>query len=583
MRTLTRRWYLGLLPLIAACGITDVQAPALSFDEEVGEPFVEALDAATLQSLVQTGEVEVELFLLEDGATVGEIAVRTESLSADERIQSRIAALDEANEGRLTLDLASLAVTFHAGTRFWVGDDAVSRAQFYERVRTELSQGRHAAVVVEREAPTSAQGPTDARFVASDVVLGGDGTPSLRLKVDRDNLGGEDLGSVAGISGPSPDLWLRVLGHHVGLRFHDGTTHASRHRHNYPRVVGFEGNVVAVDLEARTVELQGGRTIRVTNRTDFVRGRGFVRSLRAASEALAQGRRVKARGLGVTQERDGRMLALRMALKVESAPEPVVVEFEGVVVDVVDGNGVPMLSLANGTTVKVRTTTELVAADDVSPSNLDELRDALADGREVFARGTGKLLQAEPRLLDGVRVVLEAEAPAPEEQFEVLTGVIDYVSFDGSVVLIDGTAVVVTNATQVVAGNSNSPTTIQELVATLDQNRRVEVGGEGVRDEAGQLVAVRLVLTALVVTFDVDVSMIDPDSGGLFLVDGSFALLTGSTVVTAVGNAPTDLVGIDAALAAGDRVRARGTGFVRGRSGPASNYEVIAVEFELMQ
>ncbi len=48
MRTLMRRWYLGLLPLIAACDITEVQAPALPLEEEVGEPFVESLDAATL-------------------------------------------------------------------------------------------------------------------------------------------------------------------------------------------------------------------------------------------------------------------------------------------------------------------------------------------------------------------------------------------------------------------------------------------------------------------------------------------------------------------------------------------------------
>jgi hypothetical protein len=377
-------------------------------------------------------------------------------------------------------------------------------------------------------------------------------------------------------------VWLKVLGRHIGLRFRDGTTNASRHRHHYPRVVGFEGDVVAIDLEARTLELEGGKTIRITGRTDFARGRGHARSLRAAAEALGEGRRVKARGLGVTQERNGRVMALRISLKVESVPEPVVVEFEGVVADVVTSNAVTMLALANGTMVEVRTTTELVAADEHSPSNLDELRAALEDGREVVARGTGKLLQSEPRLLDGVRVVLAADAPEPEEEFEAFGGVANFVSFDGSVVLVDGTAVMVTNTTLVVAGNANSPTSIQELVAMLDENRRVEVSGEGVRDEAEQLVAVRLVLTARVATFDVDVLMIDPDSGGLFLVDGAFALLTGSTVVTAVGNAPTDLVGIDAALGAGDRVRARGTGFVRGRTGPETNYEVIAVEFELM-
>jgi hypothetical protein len=270
-------------------------------------------------------------------------------------------------------------------------------------------------------------------------------------------------------------------------------------------------------------------------------------------------------------------------LKVQAAVPAPVVEFEGAVVGVTTTDGIPVLSLADGTTVKLRTTTELVAANDHSPSTVDQLRDALDDGREVFARGTGKLLQATPRVLDGVRVVLEAEEPEPEEEVEPLAGIVDFVSDDGSVVLTDGTAVVVATSTQVVAGNANSPTSIAALVAALDQNRRVEIGGEGARDAGGRLVAVRLVLTAVVVTFDADVLMIDGESGGFFLVGGGFALLTEGTVVTAVGGAPTDLFGIDAALAAGDRVRARGAGFVRGRFGAGTNYEAIAVEFELMQ
>ncbi|MEQ1857112.1 MAG: DUF5666 domain-containing protein [Longimicrobiales bacterium] len=576
MRTLMRGWLVGLLPLIAACGVTDVQAPALMLDEEIGEPFVEALDAAGLEAVAEAG-AEFELVLLDDGHTVGEVGVRTEAFSADERIQSRVASFD-AEHGRLGLLLGDVEVTVGAQTRFWVGDDAVSREVFTQRMREELSAGRRPPVVVERAAPEAPQGPEDETFVAGDVVVGGDGTPALRVKVGH--------GNVERVSNPSagePDAWLKVLGSHLRMRMRDGTTNATRHRHDFARVVGFEGSVVGIDFDARTLELTEGVTVRVTGRTDIVRRRGYARTLRAAAEALEQGNLVHARGLGVAQEQNGRLMALRVALKVEVAEsEPVIVEFEGVVTDLRPGDVGMLAALANGTLVRVRSFTELVGADEHSPATLDELEQALQNGREVIARGRGKLVEEQPLVVEALRVELEGEAPA-SQPMPITVGNADFVASDGSVVLVGGTTVLVTSATQVVAADASSPATIQELINALDQNRRVEVRAQGLLDANQQVQAVQIVLAAQVRTFDLDVIAIDPGSGGLILAGGSFALLTQTTVITAVGAGPTDLAAVDAVLASGGQVRARGTGFILGRytiPGEVDQYEVIAVQFE---
>jgi hypothetical protein len=306
--------------------------------------------------------------------------------------------------------------------------------------------------------------------------------------------------------------------------------------------------------------------------------------LRAAAEALDDGLGVRALGLGVT-ERNGGLLALRVALKLEAAEsEPVIAEFEGVVVDVRPADLGTMVELANGTVVRVRATTELVAVDEHSPGSLDELEQALDDGREVVARGRGEVESQQPLVLDGLRIELRSEAP-PEEELDSFAGTVDYVSFDGSIVLTDGTVVVLTTTTPLTGADADSPATLEELMTALDQNRRVQLRGEGTFDAELQVTAAWVELTAVVSTFDLDVLAIDPDSGGLILAGGSFALLTDSTVITAVNGGPTDLGGVDAALGSGDQVRARGRGFVRGRfviPGEADDYEVIAVEFEVM-
>lgn len=477
----------------------------------------------------------------------------------------------------MTVLLGDLEIAFGADTRFWLGDDQVSRSAFADEVRGRLASGQMAPVVAERGARLSPQDPEDGRFVARDVALEGDGTPSLRVKVGRRNLE-----VVPNASGDQPDGWLRVFGHRMRLRMRDGTTRAECHR----RLEEFSGQIASVNLDARTFTLADGPTVRVSRRTSFVRGEDHVRSLRAVAEALEAGSHVLARGHGAVERRDGRLLALRVALEVEEAveEEPVLMEFEGVVAGVQQSPSATettLLLLADGTSVQVGSATDILGADDVSPGSLAQLVEALEAGREVRAWGSGHVMGEDPLVLEGLRVVLQSDAP--EDGLDEFAGTVYYVSDGGAVILIDGTAVLVTDETEVLAADARSPASLEELLAMLDLGRRIDASGVGRFETEENVVAVRLVLAAQVEDFDLDVVAIDPYSGGLFLEDDSFVLLTEGTVVTAVGDGPTDLVGVDEALYNGDRVRVRGSGYLIGANpvpGEPLSLEALEVEFE---
>lgn len=576
MRTLTRLCLLSLLSTVAACEITDVEIET-PFGEGVGE-YAEELDAAGLVSVVaEEDRSEFDLLLLDDGFTASDLAVRNEEMSEDERIQSRIAALDDSADGRLTLALGGLQVSFDADTRFWIGDDPATREAFLEEVRRELAAGNEAPVVAERDARMDPQHPDDDDFVARDVALAGDGEPSLRMKIRSGNLE-----TVVNPSSDQPDMYLRALGHRIRLRTRDRTTQAHFHR----RQKWFAGQVTEVDVDGRTFRLEDGLTVRVDRRTSFARWDGHARSLRAAAEALEEGHEVHARGIGILERRSDRLFARRVALKievVEPEPEPEVMEFEGVIANVLRTVATETtnttLVLADGSSIQVDGDTEIVAADDVSPGSLAQLFEALEAGREVMARGHGHVMGKDPLVLKGLRVVLQSEAP--EDQLAEFAGRVDYVSDGGAVILLDGVAVVVTAETEIVAANEDSPGSIEGLRAALDMGRRVNASGVGRAEGESEIFATRLVLTTQVEDFDLFVASVD--AGGLVMSNGSFVALSESTVVTAVGNGPTDLNGVFGALFTGDRVRARGIGFVIGgnpEAGEPLSFEAIAIEFE---
>jgi hypothetical protein len=206
---------------------------------------------------------------------------------------------------------------------------------------------------------------------------------------------------------------------------------------------------------------------------------------------------------------------------------------------------------------------------------------ALEDGREVIARGTGQVTSELPLVLKGLRVVLDADAPTGETP--TVVGVADWVDVDGSLVLLDGTRVVVTGTTVVSGTDANSPSSFDELTPMLMEDLRIQALVFGTVDSPTQVIASRIVLRASVRAFNVDVLSIDYETGTLFFEGGTVGVLTSASVVTAVGDGPTDLIGVDEALGAGDRVHANGNGFVMGRAdipGVPASVRIIAVEFD---
>jgi hypothetical protein len=118
--------------------------------------------------------------------------------------------------------------------------------------------------------------------------------------------------------------------------------------------------------------------------------------------------------------------------------------------------------------------------------------------------------------------------------------------------------------------------------AALEAGWRVTARGAGVR-RGDRFTAVRVTLEAQVAGFDSGVRIVDPDSGGLILDDGSFVRLADGTDVTDPDGAPlTDLAQIEASLAASGPMHATGVGYVLSGAedgdGPLS-YEALRISF----
>jgi hypothetical protein len=471
-----RRWALGLLTIVAACGTSDLVGP----EGDLFDAFVESMDVESLQELVVSSDAQIEVELLPGGLTAEVLAVRRER-SEEERIQSRIVALDPS-AGSLTLLLGELTISFNAETGFWFGGDNVGREHFFAEVQGALEAGKEPAVVVERPVPEMPQDPDDPDFVAHAVALTGEGSPSLRVNIDADNL----VWAVEP-AGDEPDGWLTVFGIHIQLRVRDGTTAIESHHHDFEELEDFEAVVHAVNLDAGTLTVGDGAVVRIVDRTQIVEGDGLLPSLRAVAEALQVHQTVVAWGYGVVEGREPlRLLAVKVAFKIRDAEEPHVQEFEGRVGSVdLEGRA---LVLQDGTRVWVLDATELLAYDDHSPASLEAVAHALAAGRTVLAWGAGEVESADPPELRGLRIVLKSVI----EDFEQDVATVD----GGALVLESGWVVHVGEDTELVAADDSSPTTLQGASDALAAGDRVRAWGWGfvVDQEPVELDAVRVTL-----------------------------------------------------------------------------------------
>lgn len=463
LRTMLRHRAFGMLLVLTACGTDDILGPP-----EGGDPFVEQLSLTGFEEALLGGTAQVEVALMAGGLTASELVVRVEERSPEERVQSRVIAVDATpGSESLTIALGHHEIAFDGDTRFWIAGEELTRGDFLEELQGAVAEGHEPPVVAERLTSDLAQDPDDATFVADGVALTGEGAPSIRLDVDADNVE-----VVPSPQGDEPDAWLTLLGLRVQLRVRDGTTKIESHHHDFEKLEEFEGLVASVDVAAGSFTLESGVVVRVLDRTEISDGEGLLASLGAVAEALAGEHDVLAWGRGGVEGVEPlRLAALKVAFKVRTEDEPAAAEFEGeaVAVDVPAGE----LTLGDGTVVVVSEATEVVAHTDHSPHTLAGVAEALEAGRRVLAWGHGEPAAEEPHRIAAARLVLKT----PIEDFEQLVASVDLDA--GTFTLEGGWVVTVTDETEVFAADDGGPASLEEAADALSSGASVRAWGWG--------------------------------------------------------------------------------------------------------
>lgn len=356
----------------------------------------------------------------------------------------------------------------------------------------------------------------------------------------------------------------------------------------------FEGHVVALDPADGWVKLDGGTKVYVGDETDGLEDSdGVVWTLAEVAAALDDDREVVAWGAGLLRAREPAIFdALSLGFEVSDPPAPVLVDFDEMVTGVWPDHG--KFQLESGLYVLIGEGSTLAAADAASPGTIDELYAMVEDGLTVFATGYGEVV--EQGFAEAVEVELRLHVqtpppppPPPPPAGTAFDGRVDFIMDPpGQVYLINGVMVRVLPSTVVTAANSMSPATVADAMLALEMNRRLIARGAGDPDPANPSIidAATIEFEVQVETLTEDIAAIDPFGGGLILANGSFVLLTGQSVLVAAdASSPNSLSGIDAALAAGDRVVATVEGYVIGGDpalGDPLSLEAITVTLQLV-
>ena len=236
-------------------------------------------------------------------------------------------------------------------------------------------------------------------------------------------------------------------------------------------------------------------------------------------------------------------------------------DFEGRVVSVSLDAG--SFTLEGGTVVRVLDRTEILGEEGFLRS-LAGVAEALGAEQTVVAWGLGGVEGVEPLRLAALKVAFKVrhEAEPTAEEFE---GVVTSVALDASsFTLGDGTVVVISDATEVVAGSDHSPHTLGGVAEALQAGRRVVAWGHGVFEgDEPTLQAARVVFKTPIEDFERSVVAADSEGGTLTLEGGWVVRLTDETEVSAADEgSPSTLAGVEEALEAGQGIRAWGWGFV---------------------
>jgi hypothetical protein len=294
---------LGALAIVtsaAACS-SDASGPSESGTGGAGASAVVTVDSALGAGGVS--RIEIELF-------PGELVAReveVESDDEEEKIESSVTAIDPG-QGTITLALGGLTVSYGSSTRFRTEEESHESREVWEAlIQQAIAAGREPQVEARRSA-SGPQAPDDASFIATDLRLDDErDEPKLELYVDGDNL----------VSTDDASLVLRVLGLSITV---NGRTHLGPDDNGggtgQPASVEFEMSVSSVDPNAGTLTLSSGTVVRVTEAT-AISAEGDLTTLQAASDAVAQGRPVRAEGRGTVESSGPPAVIVASTIKIE--------------------------------------------------------------------------------------------------------------------------------------------------------------------------------------------------------------------------------------------------------------------------
>jgi len=384
-----------LVPLAAvACG-DSIAGP------DGGAALLHEISLGDLGAALETAPARVEIKLEQGTLVAREVELKTaDEMSDRESVRGRVSAVSvAADAGTLTFTLGGLEVGFSASARFrgMDGDD-VTMAEFAAQVQDALDAGNEPAVRVKRAPPAEPQAPDDAAFTATDLrLLDGLESAKLELNVDADNFALNDT--------PPPDAWVLVLGLEIEIR---STTEIEADDHDGDESE-VEGIVASVDEAAGAVTLTSGAVILIADGTRFEDEEGddddgeHLTSLAAVAEALAAGLTVKAEAEGAIESTDPlTVMAREVEFEVEDegdddGDDNGGGEIRGLVASVdLDAGSV---TLEDGRVILVDDETVFENGDDGDDEHLTSLEDvaqALADGKTVKAEAEGTVQGEEP-------------------------------------------------------------------------------------------------------------------------------------------------------------------------------------------
>ncbi len=306
-----------------------------------------------------------------------------------------------------------------------------------------------------------------------------------------------------------------------------------------PPLADFEGVIASVNLENRSVLLEPGLTIRLTDDTQI----GFhderehmLKSLEEVAKAIADGHTVVAAGVGVVEQREPPVIVARKIVFVLRRPP--MHEFRGVVQAVQLPES--LVVLVDGPTVRVTARTEISfeTGDTDRFGSLEAVAEAVAAGTKVLAAGVGEpvSVSADAALIVATKIVF-FRAPPDVTAFH---GLVESVDLAARTFTLRGGPIVRIGEGTVVWFASNDTQALRSLEAVAEalmNHQAVLAAGVGVVEGTDPLTLLARKVAFMIVPpgiqyFEGVIASVDHERRAFTLRDGpTVRLVEGSMIM----------------------------------------------------